>query len=528
MADVKIPELPPLTSIAGTAMLVVDTGIQTYRINAQDLAHSLESLMNERVTQRVKGGGSFTIPAGTTAIRVSAYKRPEPVMLKPTGEAFNVGNNFFGDIGDNTSGIDRSSPVAVFGGHSFEFYNQLHGGYGLKADGSAWCWGANTNGQLGDGTILAKSIPTLVIGGHAFQKITVAFPNNQFKAGLRTDGRIFSWGPNGSGEIGDNSIASRSSPTALIGGHYFSDVAYSGLGVVVALKPDGSAWAWGTSFNGAIGDNTNAGRSSPVAIVGGHKFVKVLIVEEQVVALKSNGSVWSWGYNGNGQIGDGTTLNRSSPVAVIGGHTFVDIAITGYSTHGLKADGSIWSWGAASYLGHGLTAVNANSRSSPVAVIGGHVFDKIVGIWQMNVFGIKADGSVWGWGSNPNGQLGDGTTADRSSPVAVIGGHFFENVITGENGNYVRFIKRDGSIWAAGYGNVGQLADGGPSQYRSSPVAAIGGHLFGKLPAAATRTQTITVSPTDVLPYSVHEGIFGPVNFGRGLDAFDIEYWISR
>ena len=141
-----------------------------------------------------------------------------------------------------------------------------------------------------------------------------------------------------------------------------------------------------------------------------------------MLALTSLNSVWSWGLNSSGELGNNTTANKSSPVIVVGAHSFVEISAGYYFSLALKANGEVWSWGlnSSGQLGDNTTA----SKSSPVLVVGAHSFVEISGGSGLNYsLARKANGEVWSWGHNLYGQLGDNTTANKSSPVLVFGSH---------------------------------------------------------------------------------------------------------
>ena len=185
----------------------------------------------------------------------------------------------------------------------------------------------------------------------------------------------------------------------------------------VALKSDGSLWAWGGSYKGQLGDGTNFKRNMPVQVSGGgNTWTTIAAGWHHTVAVKSDGTLWAWGYNFYGQLGDGTTINRNMPVQVSGGgNTWVGIAAGGYHTVALKSDGSLWAWGYnfPGQLGDGTTI----NRNMPVQVSrGGNTWVGIAAGGYHTV-ALKSDGTPWAWGLNNYGQLGDGTTFAKHSPV---------------------------------------------------------------------------------------------------------------
>jgi alpha-tubulin suppressor-like RCC1 family protein len=293
------------------------------------------------------------------------------------GTAWGWGLNAQGRLGDNTA-TNRSSPVSVVGAHSFGFVNAGNSfSFGIKPDGAIWTWGNDNNGQLGQGTtaVVNRSSPVSVVGGHSFAMASGGLVSVVALKGI--DGSAWSWGSNSFGSIGDGTTDARSSPVSTLGGHWFSQVS-SANSSAFAIAPNGTAWAWGYNASGQLGDNSTDNRSSPVSVVGGHSFVIIRGTGiGGAVALKADGSAWAWGENSRGHLGDTTTTNRSSPVSVVGGHSFVDAGGGGSWRIGLKSDGSAWTWGVNGSDAGSLADGTLLDRSSPVSVVGGHAFTLI-------------------------------------------------------------------------------------------------------------------------------------------------------
>jgi len=317
----------------------------------------------------------------------------------------------------------RSSPVSAIGGITdwSQISSSETGGAGLRADGTVWSWGRNyTGGQLGDGTVIHKSSPVLVLGG--FTDWILVQSGNTHKLGLRSNGTIWSWGDNGFGRLGDNTSSNRSSPVLVVGG--FTDWTYVSSRSLqsIGLRSNGTLWGWGINNFGELGDGTTTVRSSPVSVVGGFtNWVFVSSGAYSTIGLRSNGTLWGWGRNNYGQLGNNTTSNRSSPVSVVGGFTdWTSVSCGVGHALGLRANGTLWAWGAGSFgrLGDNTTV----SKSSPVSVVGGFTDWTSIEASTSNSFGIRSNGTLWAWGENFNGTVGDNTTTDKSSPVPVVGG----------------------------------------------------------------------------------------------------------
>ena len=348
------------------------------------------------------------------------------------GAVWGWGTGSSGELGEATVAVNRSSPVSVVGNHSFT--RVACGGsfnVAVKAnDGSCWAWGLGATGQLGQGSsAVSRSSPVSVVGAHSFDKIscgvshTVAIKSN--------NGTAWMWGGNSNGQLGDSSTTTRSSPVSVVGAHSFGNISAGSFHASGLKSDNGTAWCWGQNNSGQLGDGSATNRSSPVSVVGDHSFDKISAGNTFTLALKGNdGSCWAWGLGTSGQLAQGSSaVARSSPVSVVGNHSFDKIAISGGShALALKAnDGSAWSWGfgTSGQLGDGSII----TKSSPVSVVGGHSFIDI-SIDSISSFGLKANGEVWSWGSRLNGQLGDNYSEIATSPMQVVGSHAFVNIAT--------------------------------------------------------------------------------------------------
>jgi len=270
--------------------------------------------------------------------------------------------------------------------------------------------------------------------------------------------------------IGTNGYTNVSIPTQNIGGGYnWKSVARPGFDHNAALKTDGTLWLWGVNGAGQLGDNTGDSKSSPVQTVsGGSDWKLVSCGAYYTAAIKTDGSLWLWGLNDYGQMGDNTTTNKSSPVQTVSAGTdWYLVACGDKHTAAIKTDGTLWSWGKNSNgeLGDNTTT----NRSSPVQTVSAGTDWKLVSCSRYHTAAIKTDGTLWSWGSATNGYLGNNSTfPNQSSPV--------QTVSAGTNWKYVNCgdkhtlaIKTDGTLWAWGRNSSSQLGDG-TSMTRSSPV----------------------------------------------------------
>jgi alpha-tubulin suppressor-like RCC1 family protein len=331
------------------------------------------------------------------------------------------GINTNGRLGDNTI-ADRSSPVSVVGG--FTDWIQVSAGnahsLGVRANGTAWAWGNNLNGRLGDNTIADRSSPVSVAGG--FTDWIQVSAGNAHSLGVRANGSAWAWGLNTNGRLGDNTATARSSPVSVVGGFTDWIQVSAGGSHSLGLRANGTAWAWGLNSNGRLGDNSTTSRLSPVSVVGGFTdWIQVSAGDSHSLGLRANGTAWAWGLNTNGRLGDNSITSRLSPVSVVGGFTdWIQVSAGNAHSLGVRANGTAWAWGnnLNGRLGDNSTTV----RSSPVSVVGGFTDWIQVSAGNAHSLGVRANGSAWAWGLNTNGQLGDNTATARSSPVSVVGG----------------------------------------------------------------------------------------------------------
>jgi hypothetical protein len=335
-----------------------------------------------------------------------------------------------------------------------------------------WSWGLNDYGQLGDNSTTNRSVP-VQDSGPALNWGTLAEGGTKHSGGVRGGFGSLLWGYNATGQLGTNDLTHYSSPVQTVaGGGVWRQIA-CGEGTSAGVKTDGTLWTWGYNGYGQLGNNSITTTSSPVQTVsGGNTWKKVLVGSYMVIALKTDGTLWTWGENGAGQLGTNDTTNRSSPIqTVAGGTDWKDVGCGGSFCFGIKTDGTLWGWGAntSGHLGVG----DAVNKSSPVQTVAGGSWKQVSGSRGGGYgAGIKTDGSLWMWGGNTNGSLGTNDTTNRSSPIqTVAGGNNWKHVSCG-NG-HTAAIKTDGSIWCWGDNTYGQLGDGTTTK-RSSPVQVSG------------------------------------------------------
>ncbi|MGD9732942.1 MAG: DUF1566 domain-containing protein [Desulfamplus sp.] len=367
----------------------------------------------------------------------------------------------FGSILTTTAQAVTVKPAVAAGGD----YTVL-----LKEDGTVWACGYNRNGELGNGTETNSSTPVQVIGLTNISAIAAA---SLHTAALKTDGTVWAWGINGSGQLG-NETTTGSTPVKVTGLANVSAIAaggsgYTGRGHTIALKTDGTVWAWGANEDGQLGNGTTTDSYTPVQVSGLTNISAIAAGRHHTIALKTDGTVWAWGWNQYGQLGNGTWNNSSlTPVQVTGLTNVSAIATGNYHTIALKTDGTVWAWGANEdgQLGNStwyytiLTPVQVSGLTNVSVIAAGSYY----------TVAIKTDGTVWAWGSNEYGQLGNGGIIESNTPIQVTG---LTNISAIAAGSYHTVaLKTDGTIWAWGDNEYGQLGNGTTTDSRT-PVKTL-------------------------------------------------------
>jgi alpha-tubulin suppressor-like RCC1 family protein len=323
----------------------------------------------------------------------------------------------------------------------------------LKTDGTVWAWGENAYGEVGDGTEVPRKTPVSVVG---LDNITAVAAGAYRSMALQGDGSAWTWGDH---NTTPSRVTEISDGTAIA----------VGFGHFVVLKRDGTVWTWGRNDYGQLGDGTTDQRLSPVRVTGLDGVIAIAANANQTLALRTDGTVWAWGDNYSGQLGDWNTSPRLAPARVEGISGVIAIGAGGNHSIALKGDGTIWGWGSNSSNQLGYTANNYN-QYSPVQVEG---ISEVIAIaaGASHNLAMKADGSLWGWGYNGLGQLGDGTIRQSNTPVMITG---LSNVSAFAAGDFHSVaVQADGSVLVWGGNPDGQLGTGVTDNY-STPVAVAG------------------------------------------------------
>ena len=284
---------------------------------------------------------------------------------------------------------------------------------------------------------------------------------------------MFTWGGNNHGQLGgnDDEQQNRKSSPTQVGTNTnwkYGQFGYAKNGMLFAsaTKTDGTLWSWGYGVNGNLGHNDRNSRSSPTQIPGTTWNRSTGAGEDNMLATKTDGTLWVWGSNSySAPLGLNHRDGRSSPTQLPGTWGTSELSICGYNywTAGIKADGTLWTWGNNTFgqLGHNLS--NPNKYSSPTQVGTDTNWLKLSHSGSYSMGCIKTDGTLWAWGDNTQGQLGQNNKTRRSSPTQIPG-----SWSQASNGYFSSFaIKTNGSLWAWGYNYSGQLGHNNETNYSS-------------------------------------------------------------
>jgi len=290
---------------------------------------------------------------------------------------------------------------------------------------------------------------------------------------------LWSWGWNFYGQLGNNVAFGadiRTPITTFAGGANWKQVS-SGRLDTRAIKTDGTLWSWRYNGNGQLGDNTTTDKPTPVTtFAGGTNWKQVASGLERVAAIKTDGTLWVWGYNNRGQLGDNTTTQRLTPVTTFaGGTNWKQVACGGYHTAAIKTDGTLWTWG---FNNNGQLGDNTTvNKTTPVTTFTGGTNWKQVSCGREHVAAIKTDGTLWTWGSGIGPALGDNTGANRSTPVTTFaGGTNWKQVSCANRGRNTAAIKTDGTLWVWGANGIGgQLGINEAFVSKLTPVTTFAG-----------------------------------------------------
>jgi RHS repeat-associated protein len=365
----------------------------------------------------------------------------------------------------------------------------------LNDSGEILVCGYNGNGELGHYTSDTRINRPFLL--NEINNVIAIETGYNHSIAIRLDHSVWAWGYNRSGQLGIGSNSSQRNPVPVM-----DDVKSisGGSSHTLSLKLDRSVWSFGNNSYGQLGINNNESSNIPVKIETLNDIVEISCGAYHSLALKNDGSVWSWGYNSQGQLGNASKTNSSVPIEITALNHDVKLVAAGEShSIAIKNNGTVWSWGYNVYgqLGDGTNI----SQSLPVPVTNlNDVIDIKAG--DSHNLALRSDGTVWSWGSNYHGQLGNGSTTNSSIPQQITRLNNIVAISCGINHSYA--IKADGSVFSWGYNNYGQL---GNETFTDQSIPA---HVKGPVNIESLNLISLAIS----LPESLTEGIGSIENSG--------------
>ncbi len=434
--------------------------------------------------------------------------------------------NYYECIFDRIGNIQLSDGEAIVnislgGGHSSA----------LTSNGRLFTWGLNNNGQLGDGTTISKFTPTEITSNFTLasgETIVDISLGEEHSSAITSIGSIFTWGNNNYGQLGDGTTTTKLIPTDITSLFNLSSgetIASISLGYAhsSAITSKGFIYTWGNNSYGQLGDGTNIDRMTPIDITRffsapGEDIITVSLGNYHSAALTMMGRIYTWGWNAFGQLGDGTTTNKSYPTSINSrlnisiSENVASISLGNTHSSALTSYGRVLTWGDNNngQLGDGTNT----QRTTPVEIT--NRFNLIAGEEIANISlgssyyssALSTYGRIFTWGSNNSGQLGDGTAISRSAPINIKNGFVLSegeaivNISLG--GGASSFLTSTGHLFLWGNNDAGQLGDGGNSKYTPTRISS----------------ATVTLLHSELYEYASTIGEYIPYREGYTFDGW--------
>ena len=251
------------------------------------------------------------------------------------------------------------------------------------------------------------------------------------------------------------------------------DYSFDDIFVPADLFRDGNLFTWGRGTYGKLGDNTVTDKSTPVTTSAGGTNWKQVSAGNHCAAIKTDGTLWTWGLGSSGRLGNNAATNKSTPVTTFaGGTNWKQVSVGNEHCAAIKTDGTLWTWGRNNFGQLGDNT--ATTKSTPdTTFAGGTNWKQVSASGGNHCAAIKTDGTLWTWGQGSDGRLGDNTTTTKSTPVTTFaGGTNWKQVIA--SGGHCAAIKTDGTLWTWGTGSFGQLGDNDTTN-KLTPVTTFAG-----------------------------------------------------
>lgn len=405
------------------------------------------------------GMGDFRKPtllkdAPTPAVAASVG--PEQVLVvRSDGSVWGLGLNDFGELGDGSTREAFSFVQAIGLPAQAALGSGRQHTLGLSREGVLWAWGSNQLGQLGEALALERNIPAAL---PRFGEVLQVVAGDQHTLALTREGSVWAWGNNSRGAVGDATPLNRSSPVKLSGLPTIRRIGAGGQSSA-AVATDGSVWVWGDNSLGQLGVAfENQGFTArPQKMLGLSGIQDVAVGGSFMLALQEDGTLQAWGDNSQGVLGVGDQNRRIGPVPVSGLTNVKAVAAGGRHALALRVDGRVWAWG------DGRNAALGNQESENIQPlpqrIRGLLDVKQIAAGRFVSAALNQSGKISLWGSNDDFQLGTdtGSFSFSRTPLQAVGDNF---AFVSPGARHVMTTKSDATVWGFGHNGNGQLGEG--------------------------------------------------------------------
>ena len=448
------------------------------------------------------------------------------------------GSNQTGQLGNGASAVNQvMAEVRATTNWSLDAIVAIDAGYShsiaLKADGTVWTWGSDNNGELGDDvTRVNKSTPVQVSGLSGVYSIAAGSFHN---LALTCSGTMWAWGWDANGQLGnDAALIDQPTPVTVPGASYCRAIGAGGYHSLAVLY-NGQVYAWGYNGYGELGDGTNAQQTTPKLLPSAtlNNMIELDGGVFHSIGRQANGQVFTWGNGGSGQIGDGGNVNQSSPVAVfIGFFTGGAVSVTAGQNHSAvtMGSGAMYSWGADNFgqLGND-SALTAQPNPVLVSSLPSHKRVTSGGYNGNHSLILEGDGTVSSVGSDAAGQLGNNSSlTDQPLPVTVAGLNNIVSIAAGDSHSLA--LRHDGVVFSWGQGTSGQLGNNAFSSSQPTPVLTQSSWLptitYNSAASLATASEP-TVDGTVVFTRSLVNAGSVPIIYSVGGTAVEGTHYAS-
>jgi alpha-tubulin suppressor-like RCC1 family protein len=402
------------------------------------------------------------------------------------------GTNNASQIGDGTN-RPRSTPTVIAAGQVFSAVTSgLSQTCALHATGTLNCWGANTKGQLAQSVTSPSSflLPQQVDTGAGYLQIA---NGSGYSCGITSSGALKCWGLNTYGQLGNGSIINSAAPILID-----PSVAYSKVGLgqshSCGITTAGTLKCWGDGTYGQLGNGTYGAGTTPAVIDPGTSYSQISLGTIHTCGVTTTGVLKCWGYNTNGGVGNGVTTLNTTPVVIDSGVSYSQISLGSYHSCGITSTGILKCWGynVNSQIGNGTVT----QSTTPVVIDSGVSYSQI-GLGTSHTCGITTAGALKCWGLNTNGQLGNNSTVISSTPFLIDSGTNYSQVVSGSN--HTCGITTAGALKCWGGNAQGQLGNNSTSQ-SLSPITIDSGVTYTKLSPMPTATHTCAITSATATP----------------------------